>query len=132
MELFHSAYTSGLHSVDNCVFGRSASQYTAEMSGVGAAAPAVAWAELVTLAAALIEAVVRRSGVKKKDAKPVIEAMLAELGETLAAGRNLSLEPFGKAKVVREKEIQNGRMLVLRLRQKDRVTATLPTATAAE
>lgn len=81
---------------------------------------------------ALIEAVVRRSGVKKKDAKPVIEAMLAELGETLAAGRNLSLEPFGKAKVVREKEIQNGRMLVLRLRQKDRVTATLPTATAAE
>ena len=57
MELFHSAYTSGLHSVDNCVFGRSALQYTAEMSGVGVAAPAVAWAELVTLAAAVIEAV---------------------------------------------------------------------------
>ena len=74
----------------------------------------------------------KTASTKKKDAKPVIEAMLAELGETLAAGRNLSLEPFGKAKVVREKEIQNGRMLVLRLRQKDRVTATLPTATAAE
>lgn len=80
----------------------------------------------------LIEAVVLRSGVKKRDAKPVIEAMLAELGENLAAGRDLTLPPLGKVKVAREKDTPNGRVIVVRVRQNDRTIVDYPKATAAE
>ena len=44
----------------------------------------------------LIEAVVAQSGVKKRDAKPVIEAMLSVLGNAISSGRELNLEPLGK------------------------------------
>ncbi|MFP4328215.1 MAG: HU family DNA-binding protein [Paracoccaceae bacterium] len=66
----------------------------------------------------LIDAVVTRSGIKKKDAKPVVEAMLAVLGETLAEGREINLLPLGKGKINRAHETANGRVIVLRLRQK--------------
>lgn len=82
----------------------------------------------------LLAAVVTRSGVKKRDAKPVVEAMLAVLGETLAEGRGLNLPPFGKAKIAKTKEMGAGRMIVTRIRQKDRPTlpAKDPLAEAAE
>lgn len=67
----------------------------------------------------LIENVVRRSGIKKKDAKPVVEAMLAELGETLASGRGVALPPFGRAKINRQKDLEDGRVLIVKLRQKN-------------
>ena len=67
---------------------------------------------------ALIEAVVARSGIKQKDAKPVIEAMLAVLGETIAEGRELNLPPLGKLKVNRSVEKPNARVIVCRLRQR--------------
>ena len=66
----------------------------------------------------LIDAVVKRSGIKKKDAKPVVEAMLAELGEALSDGQELSLPPLGRVKINREKEIEDGKVLILKLRQK--------------
>lgn len=76
----------------------------------------------------LIEAVVQRSGVKKKDAKPVVEAMLQEIGENLAEGRDLVLPPLGKIKVAREKKTQNGRVIVVRVRQNNRLAlAKTPT-----
>lgn len=65
----------------------------------------------------LIEMVVARSGAKKKDAKPVIEAMLAVLGETVASGRELNLQPFGKLKINRRETKANGRVVMCRLRQ---------------
>lgn len=65
----------------------------------------------------LIDMVVERSGVKKKDAKPAIEALLAILGETVAEGRELNLPPFGKLRVNRTQERSNGRVIVCRLRQ---------------
>ena len=65
----------------------------------------------------LIELVVERSGVKKKSAKPVVEAMLAVLGETLAAERALNLRPLGKMRVNRVEDKENGRIIVCRLRQ---------------
>lgn len=80
----------------------------------------------------LIEAVVRRSGVKKKDAKPVVEAMLAELGETLAAGRELNLPPLGRIRINREKPLDDGRVIILKLRQKDLPPLPKPAVTAAE
>lgn len=65
----------------------------------------------------LIEKVVKRSGVKKKDAKQVVEAMLAVLGESLTEGRELVLQPMGRLKTTRVKESGSGRVLICRLRQ---------------
>jgi hypothetical protein len=66
----------------------------------------------------LLELVAARSGRKKKDVKPVVEAMLAVLGDALAAQRALDVQPLGRMKVQRGKELADGRALVLKLRQK--------------
>ncbi|MCF6316628.1 MAG: HU family DNA-binding protein [Marinosulfonomonas sp.] len=66
----------------------------------------------------LIERVVARSGIKKKDAKPTIEAMLAVLGEALASGEELNLQPLGKVMVKRVKEQPNAKVMVCRIRQR--------------
>ncbi|MCX7565257.1 HU family DNA-binding protein [Sulfitobacter sp. F26169L] len=66
----------------------------------------------------LFDLVVERSGMKKKDVKPVVEAMLAVLGDALAEQREMNLQPLGKMKVQRGKELADGRALVLKLRQK--------------
>lgn len=65
----------------------------------------------------LIDKVVERSGIKKKDAKPVVEAMLAELSEALSGGRELNLQPFGKLRYNRIEEKANGRIIVCKIRQ---------------
>jgi len=67
----------------------------------------------------LIDKVVERSGIKKKDAKPVVEAMLAVLGETIASGRELNLQPLGKLRINRTIDKSNGRVFVCKLRQSD-------------
>jgi len=69
----------------------------------------------------LIERVVARSGIKKKDAKPVIEAMLSVLGEALANGEDLNLQPLGKVMVKKTKELANAKMMVTRIRQRNAV-----------
>lgn len=74
----------------------------------------------------LIDTVVTRSGMKKKDAKPVIEAMLAVLGEAIADKRELNLSPFGHIKVRKERKLPNGRMMVVKLRQNTPPAATDP------
>lgn len=66
----------------------------------------------------LFELVVERSGMKKRDVKPVVEAMLAVLGDALAEQREMDLQPLGKLKVQRGKELSDGHALVLKLRQK--------------
>ena len=81
----------------------------------------------------LIDLVVERSGIKKKDAKPVVEATLAILGEALAETRELNLQPLGKVKVRREKLMPNGRILVMKIRQSmpntdETVSADMPEA----
>ncbi|MEP3333465.1 HU family DNA-binding protein [Sedimentitalea sp.] len=65
----------------------------------------------------LVDLVVTRSGIKKKDAKPVVEAMLAVLGESIAEGREMNLQPFGKLRINRTVEKHNGRITVCKLRQ---------------
>lgn len=65
----------------------------------------------------LIDLVVERSEIKKKFAKPVVEAMLAVLGETIAEGRELNLQPLGKLRINRSEEKSNGRVIVCKLRQ---------------
>lgn len=77
----------------------------------------------------LLELVVERSGLKKKDVKPVVEAMLAVLGDALAEQREMDLQPLGKLNVQRGKDLSDGRVLVLKLRQK---TARLNAAHGAD
>ena len=65
----------------------------------------------------LINAVVAKSGMKKKDVKPIVEATLAVLGAALQDARELNLQPLGKIKVTREKKLPTGKVLVTRIRQ---------------
>ncbi|MHA6261594.1 HU family DNA-binding protein [Arenibacterium sp. CAU 1754] len=65
----------------------------------------------------LVDLVVERSGMKKKDIKPAVEATLAVLGEAIANGRELNLQPFGKLRINRSEEKANGRVTVCKLRQ---------------
>jgi nucleoid DNA-binding protein len=82
----------------------------------------------------LVEAVVARSGIRKRDAKPAVEAALQVMGEALSEGRGLNLVPLGKLKVTRMKTGTNGRILNARLRQPEEEPICLydPLAQAAE
>ena len=72
----------------------------------------------------LIDRVVASSGIKKKAAKPVIEAMLKELGDVLSRGDNLNLHPFGKAIVKTRKSLANAEIVELRLRRSHQALAS--------
>lgn len=65
----------------------------------------------------LLDRVVARSGVRRRDAKPAVEAALAILGSALAEGRDLRLEPLGKLKVTNVKTRGGKRVIHVRLRQ---------------
>ena len=82
----------------------------------------------------LIDTVVERSGIKKRDVKPVIEAMLAVLGENIADGRDINIPPFGKLKVTRMKKTTKASVMTMRLRRSEttKVESTDPLAQAAE
>ncbi|HFQ15842.1 MAG TPA: DNA-binding protein [Rhodobacteraceae bacterium] len=83
----------------------------------------------------LIEDVVARSGIKKKYAKPVIEAMLAELGKAVAEGVDINLKPFGKITMQKQNEKATARVTIARIRQQTAQPETPvkdPLAEAAE
>lgn len=82
----------------------------------------------------LVEMVVARSGVRKRDAKPAVEAALAILGEAIADGRELNLRPFGKLRITRMKKGSNGQIINARVRQPEdaEISAPDPLAPAAE
>jgi DNA-binding protein HU-alpha len=65
----------------------------------------------------LLAQVVKRADIKKKLAKPVLDAALAVIGEALAEGRDLNLAPLGKVKINRVRELGNGRVVICRVRQ---------------
>lgn len=65
----------------------------------------------------LFETVTTRSGLKKKDVKPVVEAMLSVLGDAVAEGRDLNLPPFAKLRIQKVKQASGARVTVARLRQ---------------
>ena len=69
----------------------------------------------------LLDEVAKRSGAKRKDVKPIVEA----LGEALGEARDINLKPLGKIKVARTKQVANGRVINLRLRQSDMVIKEL-------
>ena len=69
----------------------------------------------------LIDRVVSKNGAKRKDAKPVVEAMLDVLGDALAQGEELNLQPFGKLKINRQKEMAGAKVFVCKIRQRKTV-----------
>lgn len=65
----------------------------------------------------LLERALARCEVKKRDAKPAIEAALAVLGEALAEGEELVLPPLGRIKVTRRIEKENADVFIARIRR---------------
>lgn len=62
--------------------------------------------------------VVSRSGAKKKDAKGVVEAALAELGDALARGEAVNLPGLGRAQVNRTRATAaGGGVLMVKLKR---------------
>lgn len=64
----------------------------------------------------LIDRVVLETGMKKKDVKPVVEAMLAVLGRALVNGEEITAPPLGKLMIKRVKDLSNAQVLTLKLR----------------
>lgn len=64
----------------------------------------------------LIDRVMAETGLKKKDVKPVVEAMLAVLGRALIAGEELTVPPLGKVMINRSKEVANATIVNIKLR----------------
>lgn len=65
----------------------------------------------------LLDQVVDMTGVKRADAKSVMEALFAVMGEQLRAEKQLQLPPLGKIKVVKSKPVGQGALaLTLRVR----------------
>ena len=82
--------------------------------------------------AELVDRVVARSGMKKKDVKPAVEAALAVLGEAITAGEELNLQPFGKMKINNEKEVSNALIYNVRIRRQKTTVGDDDTAEASE
>lgn len=65
----------------------------------------------------LLDDVVAKCGVKRSDAKLVLDAVLDVLGGYLVKGEDLQLPPLGKIKVVKTKEVgKGGKAITLKLR----------------
>ncbi|KAG1667670.1 hypothetical protein GQR58_018299 [Nymphon striatum] len=64
----------------------------------------------------LIDRVVTETGMKKKDVKPVVEAMLSVLARTLSEGEEITAPPMGKLMIKRVKELPNAKVMTLKLR----------------
>lgn len=78
----------------------------------------------------LIDRVVTETGMKKKDVKPVVEAMLAVMGRTLAEGEEMTVPPLGKLMIKRVKDLPSAKVMTLKLRYPTAQAA--PKADAAE
>ncbi len=65
----------------------------------------------------ILDEVVARTNLKKRDVKPAVEAAMAVIGEALREGKELNLPPLGKLRVVKSKDLDGGAaVLTLKLR----------------
>jgi hypothetical protein len=80
----------------------------------------------------LIEKVTEASGVKRSEAKKVIEAMLKELGDALQREDELNLPPLGKMSVNRIREGSGAHIIIAKLRRPKAMLGevTTPASTA--
>jgi DNA-binding protein HU-alpha len=67
----------------------------------------------------LLDRIVTESGMKKGDARTVLDAVLSGLRDAIADGHDIAASPLGKIKLVRKKDTPNGELAVLRVKLKD-------------
>ena len=77
-----------------------------------------------------VDRVAIRSGLKKNEVRPVIEAALAVLGDALEAGEAVQLPPLGRMKVRKMTENDKGRTIVCQLRRNTAMRASPATGLA--
>jgi len=65
----------------------------------------------------LFKKVADRTGAKKNQVKPIVEAAMAIMGESLEQGRDMNLPPLGKVKQNRVKDNPNARVIIAKIRQ---------------
>lgn len=71
----------------------------------------------------LLDDIVARTNLKKRDVKPAVEAALSILGDVLREGGELNLPPLGKVRVVKSKDLEGGAsVLTLKLRMPKNAT----------
>lgn len=81
----------------------------------------------------LIDRVIARSGVKPRHARQVTDALLVELGAMLEEAETLQLQPLGNLKVQRRKDLDDGEIIITKLRRKKPVPESKdPLVPAAE
>ena len=72
----------------------------------------------------LLDAVVARTNLKKRDVKPAVEAALAVLGDALRDEKVINLPPLGKLRLVKSKPLDGGAsVMTLKLRTPKNATA---------
>jgi len=89
----------------------------------------------------LVDRIVENSGMKPNAVKNALDAVLKEVGDALSAGEALNLPALGRVSVNRRKELDDGEVLICKIRRRNRVAdtseqtdeaASEDTATAAE
>ena len=65
-----------------------------------------------------VSRVATAADLPRNQVRDIVEITLAELGRAIAAGETITLPPFGKARVSRQKSVKGGEVLVIRLRRK--------------
>ena len=81
----------------------------------------------------LLDAVVAKTNLKKRDVKPALEAAFAIMADALRDGQALNLPPLGKMRVIKSKEMEGGASVVtvkLRTPKNASVAATTGVAEA--
>lgn len=66
----------------------------------------------------LIERIIAKNGMKRRDVKPVVETMLEVLGAAINDGETLNLQPLGKVMVKRTVDAPNAKVSVVKIRQR--------------
>ena len=64
-----------------------------------------------------VDRVLAVTGAKRNEARPIIEATLAQLGEVLSSGATLAVPPLGRARVALERDARGAEVVTLRLRR---------------
>lgn len=65
----------------------------------------------------LIDRIMAKNGMKRRDVKPMVETMLAVLGEAIGKGETLNLQPMGKLVVKKTKDQPNATVSICRIRR---------------
>lgn len=70
----------------------------------------------------LVDRVSVRTGMRKQELRPVIDAALELIAEAITNERDIILPPLGRLKVQRSKDVNENRITILKLRQKKKLS----------